>query len=81
MHSQHWSVVADIYVALHKGVVAVMNATAAGTLRVRSTECLVADLRLSDVAHLLGLGLWLGGDPMREQCLVDLKQGLLVVHK
>lgn len=58
-----------------------MNATAAGTLRVRSTECLVADLRLSDVAHLLGLGLWLGGDPMREQCLVDLKQGLLVVHK
>lgn len=80
MHGQHWSVVANIHVTLHKGVVAVINATAAGTLCVHSTNSLVANLRLSDVVHLLGLGL-LGGDPMREKCLVDLEQGLFVIDK
>lgn len=58
-----------------------MNSAAAGTLSVRPTKRLVADLGLSDIAHLLGLRLRLGGHPVREQCLVDLEERLLVVDE
>jgi len=62
-------------------VVVVLHAAAACALRVGSHK-LVAQLRVSErVGHLLGHGLGLGRNSVREKGFVDLKKCLLVIDE